>query len=508
VSGGVAGADEELQAILDATMDVIVVFDSDRRFLSVNDAACRFYGRAREELLGARLDDLIGTERAEADWEGFLTAERIAQGMLEHVWEGEQDGRRRVLEVRARPEFLPGRHLFVLRDVTERRVLEDQLRQAQKMEAVGQLAGGVAHDFNNLLTVIGGYSEIARRRIGAGPGANELSKVERAVARASELTRQLLAFSRQQVMDPVPLDLGEVVAGLLPMLRRLIGEDIEIAVLADRQLPSVLADRSQIEQVVVNLAVNGRDAMPTGGTLTIETRPAGDDVCLAVTDTGVGMSRETMEHVFEPFFTTKEVGQGTGLGLATVHGIVSQSGGRVHVYSEPDLGTSFKVYLPATDRTSGVQPAAPGAGAETLGGGEAVLLCEDEAGVRHLIEYVLTTHGYKVLTADGPHAALELAAEGDERIDVLVTDVIMPDMSGPELARRMQPLRPGLRTLFVSGYTAETVRGRGRLPRGSAFLEKPFDQLSLLRAVRALLDQRAPTTAARRPPRGAARPPR
>src|SRR5919197_5653378 len=200
---------------------------------------------------------------------------------------------RALIEVGSRPELLPGRHLFVLRDVTERRTLEEQLRQAQKMEAVGQLAGGVAHDFNNLLTVIGGYSEIARRRIGAGPGANELVEVERAAERAAQLTRQLLAFSRQQVMDPVSLDLGEVVDGLLPMLRRLIGEDIEIAVLADDALPAVLADRSQIEQVIVNLAVNGRDAMPTGGTLTIETRRVGEDVCLAVTDTGVGMDRET-----------------------------------------------------------------------------------------------------------------------------------------------------------------------------------------------------------------------
>jgi two-component system, cell cycle sensor histidine kinase and response regulator CckA len=499
----VAGFDDELQAILDATMDVIVVFDSDRRFVSVNDAACEFYGRTRKQLLGSRLDDLIGTERAEADWEGFLTEERIAQGMLEHVWEGEQDGRRRVLEVRSRPEFLPGRHLFVLRDVTERRALEDQLRQSQKMEAVGQLAGGVAHDFNNLLTVIGGYSEIARRRIGAGPGANELVEVERAAERATQLTRQLLAFSRQQVMDPVSLDLREVVAGLLPMLRRLIGEDIEIAVLAGDALPAVLADRSQIEQVVVNLAVNARDAMPTGGTLTIETRAVGDDVCLAVTDTGVGMARETLDHVFEPFFTTKEVGQGTGLGLATVHGIVSQSGGRVHVYSEPGLGTSFKVYLPATDRASASGREVDGADGDALGGDETVLLCEDEEGVRHLVEYILTTNGYKVLSTDGPRAALERAVEGSEPIDVLVTDVIMPDMSGPELARRIQSLRPGLRTLFVSGYTAETVRGRGKLPPGSAFIEKPFDQPSLLRAVRALLNDPA------RPPRPrAARPPR
>jgi two-component system, cell cycle sensor histidine kinase and response regulator CckA len=506
VSEGVAGIHDELQAILDATMDAVVVFGSDRRFLSVNDAACRFYGRTREELLGARLDDLIGPERAAADWDGFLTEERIAQGMLEHVWEGEQDGHRRVLEVRSRPEFLPGRHLFVLRDVTERRALEDQLRQAQKMEAVGQLAGGVAHDFNNLLTVIGGYSEIARRRIGAGPGANELVEVERAAERATQLTRQLLAFSRQQVMDAVSLDLGEVTAGLLPMLRRLIGEDIEIAVLADDALPAVLADRSQIEQVIVNLAVNGRDAMPTGGTLTIETRPVGDDVCLAVTDTGVGMTRETLDRVFEPFFTTKEVGQGTGLGLATVHGIVSQSGGRVHVYSEPDLGTSFKVYLPATDQSAAAERPGDRADLDRLGGGETVLLCEDEEGVRHLVEYVLTANGYRVLATDAPHAALERAVDGKAAIDLLVTDVIMPDMSGPELARRMQSLRPGLRTLFVSGYTAETVRGRGKLPPGSAFLEKPFDQLSLLRSVRSLLDERASAARPPRPP--AARPPR
>jgi two-component system, cell cycle sensor histidine kinase and response regulator CckA len=481
----VAGFDDELQAILDATMDVVVVFDSDRRFLSVNDAACRFYGRSREQLLGSRLDDLIGAERAAADWDGFLSPERVAQGMVEHVWEGEQDGQRLVLEVRSRPEFLPGRHLFVLRDVTESRRLEAQLRQAQKMEAIGQLAGGVAHDFNNLLTVIGGYSEIARRRIGAGPGAAELLEVERAAERASQLTRQLLAFSRQQVLDPRPLDLGEVATGLLPMLRRLIGEDIEIAMLAAPGLPSVLADRSQIEQVIVNLSVNARDAMPSGGTLTIETRTVDERVALIVTDTGVGMAAETLEHIFEPFFTTKTVGEGTGLGLATVHGIVTQSGGEILVYSEPGLGTSFKLYLPVSGEAPEQPEAAPGE--DDLRGDETVLLCEDEEGVRHLIEHVLTNHGYRVLSAAGPLQALEIAAE--RAIDVLVSDVIMPDLSGPELASRLESLQPGVRTLFVSGYTAETVRGRGRLPEDSAFLEKPFHQLSLLRAIRALIDQ-------------------
>ena len=466
-------------------MDKIVVLDSDRRFLWANDAACRFYGRAREQLLGSRLDDLIGRKRAEADWAGFLTEERIAQGMLEHIWDGEQDGARLVMEVRSQPEFLPGKHLFVLRDITERRRIEEQLRQAQKMEAIGQLAGGVAHDFNNLLTVIGGYTEIARRNIGAGPGGNELAEVVRATERAAQLTRQLLAFSRQQMLDPAPLDLGEVAAALVPMLRRLIGEDIEIAMLAAPGLPSVLADRSQLEQVVLNLAVNARDAMPSGGTLTIETRVIDERVALIVTDTGVGMEREVLDRVFEPFFTTKGVGQGTGLGLATVHGIVNQSGGEILVYSEPGLGTSFKVYLPVSGEAAESADARDTSDVERLHGDETVLLCEDEDGVRHLIETVLTNHGYRVLAAAGPLQALEIAAERD--IDVLVSDVIMPDLSGPELARRMESLRPGVRTLFVSGYTAETVRSRGRLPADSAFLEKPFHQLSLLRAIRGLL---------------------
>jgi two-component system, cell cycle sensor histidine kinase and response regulator CckA len=275
------------------------------------------------------------------------------------------------------------------------------------------------------------------------------------------------------------------------MLRRLIGEDIEIAMLAAPGLPSVLADRSQIEQVILNLSVNARDAMPSGGTLTIETRAVRDRVALIVTDTGVGMTRETLDHVFEPFFTTKETGRGTGLGLAMVHGIVTQSGGEIVVYSEPDLGTSFKVYLPISGDAAA--PAAADAASEIdqLRGHETVLVCEDEAGVRHLIEYVLTSHGYTVLATDGPLVALERAAEHAEPIDLLISDVIMPDLSGPELARRLESVR----TLFVSGYTAETVSGRGRLPADSAFLEKPFDQLSLLRAVRALLDQ--PATRAR-----------
>ncbi len=477
----------ELGAVLDAAMDAIVVVDGDRRFVSANAAAGDLYGVPVETLIGQRMDDFLGAERAERDFRRFL-----AQGGVEGTWEGEHGGERRILDIRGTAEYRPGLHLFILRDVSARRRLEDQLRQSQKMEAVGQLAGGIAHDFNNLLTVISGYGRLAQRRIGAGPGAQELHEVERATERATQLTRQLLAFSRQQVLDPVVLDVNEVIESLMPMLDRLIGDDVAVAVLAAAGLPAVRADRAQVEQVIINLAINARDAMPAGGTLTIETQPAGADVCIAVTDTGVGISRELAERVFEPFFTTKETGQGTGLGLATVHGIVTQSGGRVTLYSEPGLGTTFRVFLP---QTGAAEAPAEGAGYdETNGyaGTEAILVCEDEEGVRRLIEVILTTEGYRVLATGDPREALEIAAS-DATIDALVSDVIMPEMSGPDLAQRLKTLRPGLRTLFISGYTAETVRGRGRLPLGSAFLEKPFDQASLLRSLRALLDQPAPT---------------
>jgi two-component system cell cycle sensor histidine kinase/response regulator CckA len=472
----------ELAAVLDAAMDAIVVIDGERRFISANAAAGRLYGVSAEDLIGRRMDDFLGSERAGRDFAIFL-----ARGGVEGSWEGAHGGEHRVLDIRGKAEFRPGLHLFVLRDVSARRRLEDQLRQAQKMEAVGQLAGGIAHDFNNLLTVISGYGRLAQRRIGAGPGAQELNEVARATERATQLTRQLLAFSRQQVLDPVVLDVNEVITGLLPMLDRLIGDDVAVAVLAGEELPSVRADRAQVEQVIINLAINARDAMPAGGTLTFETS-GGEEVCLAVTDTGVGMSRDVVERAFEPFFTTKETGQGTGLGLATVHGIVTQSGGRVTIYSEPGLGSTFRVYLPAVGAPGDTPAAAEENGGGRLGGSETILVCEDEDGVRLLIEVILRGEGYEVLSTAGPREALELAASG-RRVDALVSDVIMPEMSGPDLAQRLKTLRPGLRTLFISGYTAETVRGRGKLPLGSAFLEKPFDHKSLLRALRALLDQ-------------------
>ena len=389
----------------------------------------------------------------------------------------------------------------VVQIANDRRKLEEQLRQAHKMEAVGQLAGGIAHDFNNLLTVISGYSELAQMKLGPGPGASELGEIDRAAERAAQLTRQLLTFARQQVLEPTALDLSEITRALAPMLHRLIGEDIHVVMRLADDLPPILADRAQVEQVVVNLAINARDAMPTGGTVTLETRALDLDehyarehlvkaqgyVCLTVTDTGTGIPAERLEHIFEPFFTTKGAGQGTGLGLATVHGVVTQSGGHVQVYSETGYGTTFKVYFPAAVGAVADAPIDEPAPIR-LTGTETILLCEDEDAVRGLLVLLLTDAGYEVLAACRPTEALELAQSHDGRIAALVTDVILPDMPGPELAERLVALRAGLPTLFLSGYSGDTLRDRGNLPPDSAFLEKPFDRDTLLRQMRALLD--------------------
>jgi signal transduction histidine kinase len=499
----------ELEAVLDAALDAIVVVDSERRVLSANEAATAILERPRPELVGLSLDGGVLTGLDDSRWQSFL-----ADGSFEDVLTLEHaDGVRREVEARGRAEFLPGRHLLVLRDVTDRRRLESQLRQAQKMEAIGRFAGGVAHDFNNLLTAVSGFSAIARRKVADGPGAAEIDQVDRAAERATRLTYQLLAFAREQIVEPVVLDLGEVVTSLMPMLTRLIGEDVETVVVADHA-SSILADRGQLEQVIVNLAVNARDAMPSGGTLTIETRDETVDrryaashagvqpgrfVCLTVTDTGGGISPETRQHLFEPFYTTKEQGRGTGLGLATVHGIVTQSGGHIGVYSEPKLGTTFKLYFPIT--TAVAPTAAPEATrpAGDLAGTETVLLCEDDELVRMYIEEILREFGYTVVSCARPSEAIDFATRDDEPIAVLVTDIVMPQMSGPELAERLKASDPELKILFLSGYSAETIRQRGGLPVESAFLEKPFDDVSLLRTMRALLDTSSERDALRAP---------
>ncbi len=378
----------------------------------------------------------------------------------------------------------------VLTLAAERTAGEERLRQAQKMAAVGRLAGGVAHDFNNLLTAISGYVAIARAQVGAGAGARELAEAERATERAAEVTRQLLAVSRRQVLEPALVDLGAVAEELAPMLRRLIGAHVEVSLALADGLAPVLADRGQLAQVLLNLAVNAGDAMPDGGTLTIATARLDDgEVGFVVTDTGQGMPPDVIEHAFEPFFTTKAPGHGTGLGLATVHGIVDQSGGRVAVRSALGEGAEFTVAFPSAARgpTVGDRPAPADAG--RVDGDETVLLCEDATAVRQLLEHVLAANGYHVLPAALPSEAIEIALTHPGRIDALLTDVIMPEMAGPELAEQVRAVRPGLPTLFVSGYTAETLSSRGGLPPGSAFVEKPFAAATLLQALRGLLDQ-------------------
>ncbi len=392
--------------------------------------------------------------------------------------------------------------IAVQHDVTERKLLEQQFRQAQKMEAIGQLAGGVAHDFNNLLTAILGYAELLAEKLKDRPReAEDLDEIRKAGERAASLTRQLLAFSRQQVFERKVLDLNRLIAEIEKMLRRLIGEDVDLVTVLDPALAYVWADAGQLEQVVMNLAVNARDAMPRGGKLTIETsnveldeeyarlhtpvRP-GRYVMIAVSDTGVGMDAATRSRIFEPFFTTKERGKGTGLGLATVYGIVKQSGGYIWAYSEPGKGSTFKIYLPPADQS--LLPEEDRVGeTPSVRGTETVLLVEDEESVRTLSRAILESYGYRVLEAAGAEEAIETVRAYQQPIHLLLTDVIMPSMGGPDLASRIRTLRPGIKVLYMSGYTDETIFRHGHLEQGRLFLQKPFTPEALARKVREAL---------------------
>jgi PAS domain S-box-containing protein len=391
-------------------------------------------------------------------------------------------------------------------DISERKLMEMQSQQARRMEAIGRLAGGIAHDFNNLLTIIKGYTELARERTeGQTALRNDIERIDDATERAAALVRQLLAFSRKQVLQPKNLDLNAIVGGLEQLLRRLMGEDIRMHVKMSAELGTIKADPSQIEQVLMNLVVNARDAMPHGGKLIVETcnteldhayasdhvsvKP-GRYVMLAVSDSGTGMSPETVAHIFEPFFTTKGGTRGTGLGLSTSYGIVKQSGGYIWVYSEPEHGTTFKVYLPRVDESA--EPAAavrlktaPQKGTETI------LLVEDEEAVRDLTETVLTSYGYKVIVTQDPEDAQSIAATGLP-IHLVLTDVVMPSMSGRELARKLTQKNPNLRVLYMSGYTDDIIATGGVLEAGIAFLQKPFTPALLAQKVREVLDAAAP----------------
>jgi len=412
-------------------------------------------------------------------------------------------GRRQPMCLKLSYGFIPGDMVIQhAEDVTEQRHIEEQLRMAHRLESVGRLAGGVAHDFNNLLSVIINYAGFALEELQDHDVVREdLEEVRKAGQRAAALTRQLLAFSRKQVLKPEVLNLNDVVQGIEGMLRRLLGEDIRIITMLADDLGRVEADPGQIEQVIMNLAVNARDAMPQGGTLVIETSnetldeaysldhppmEPGRFVLLSVSDTGCGMEAEVRQHLFEPFFTTKEPGRGTGLGLATVYGIVKQSGGYVWVYSEPGKGSTFKIYLPRID-----MPAEPSVGRRTGGhrGDETILVVEDEEAVRRLTERILTSAGYRVMSASSGEEALRLTAGCQDRIDLLLTDVVMPGMNGRELAERMTQEMPSLAVLFMSGYTDESISHHGVLDSGVRIVSKPFSSAELTQRVRECLDE-------------------
>jgi PAS domain S-box-containing protein len=391
----------------------------------------------------------------------------------------------------------------IIVDITDRKLLEGQLQQARRMEAVGRLAGGIAHDFNNLLTIIKGYTELALGRAKVQPELRtDIERIEDASERAAGLVRQLLAFSRRQVLQPKVLDLNSIVVGLDKLLRRLMDEDIEMVTLAGKDVGAIKADPGQIEQVIMNLVVNARDAMPEGGRLTIETSNVDLDggyakdhasvkpgryVMLVVSDTGIGMSADTVAHIFEPFYTTKESGRGTGLGLSTVYGIVKQSGGYIWVYSEPGKGSAFKVYLPRVDEP--VETLTPGKGqAANRKGTETVLLVEDDPQVRELTRTVLVAQGYFIVEAAGPEDAERIVENERAEIHLLLTDVIMPGMSGRELAKRLTARLPRMRVLYMSGYTYNIIAHGGNLEAGVAFLQKPFTPSALVEKVREVLD--------------------
>ncbi len=476
------------------------------RFLSANRALARILGYdSPAELLGLDMTRDVYADPAERqrllDRDSYTERE---YDEVEATWK-RKDGRRLTvqLSVRAVRDGSGGVEYYetFVRDVTEQRRLEGQLLQAQKMEAVGRLAGGVAHDFNNLLTVILSYSDLLLEDLPPEiPDRADVAEIRKAAVAASSLTRQLLAFSRQQVLEPRVLDVNTVVASTEKLLTRLLGEDVSLTTTLAAALGAVKVDPGQLEQIIMNLAVNARDAMPRGGRLSIETanvemdesyvhghplaRP-GHYVMLAVSDTGTGMDAATQARIFEPFFTTKEAGKGTGLGLATVYGIVRQSSGFIWVYSEPGHGTSFKIYLPRVD-----EPVSP-AGApapQVVGGSETVLVVEDVAAVRAVTRQMLERQGYCVLEAANGATALSLARQHQSAIHLLVTDVVMPEVSGRELADQLVQLRPDMKVLFMSGYTDDAVVRHGILQEGIAYLQKPFTPDTLARKVRAVLD--------------------
>ncbi|MBI3927888.1 MAG: response regulator [Armatimonadetes bacterium] len=478
----------ELQRLFESTPEALMILDSEGVLLDLNPTACGLLGLSSEQLLGRRFRDFAAPGVDAAAILSILREKRRYDGECTLM---RPDGTVRELEIHAVPNFIPGRHLVGFHDVTERKSLQQQLLHAQKMEAVGRLAGGVAHDFNNLLTVIGGYSDLLLASMPAQDQARQaIEEIAKAAERAADLTRQLLAFGRRQMLSPIVLDLNSLVADARRMLQRLIGADVELETRLAPSLSPVRVDPGQMMQVLVNLAVNARDAMPQGGRLILESSeqtvsgstevPDGNYAILTVTDTGVGMDGAVRSQVFEPFFTTKSPDQGTGLGLSTVYGIVKQSDGHIEVSSAPGQGTTFQIYLPASSEPPS-PPFPTGAGAMPRGS-ETILLVEDEDAVRTFLRASLGRCGYRVVEAANGEEALVLAAELGSRLDLLVSDVVLPRLGGPDLARRLRADRPDLRVLLTSGYS------RGSDLATFPFLRKPFTAEVLANRVREVLD--------------------
>jgi len=502
--------EELFRLITENAADMIAVVDSNGRRLYNSPSYQKILGYTDQELRSTNALDQVHAEDTEKVLKAAAEARRTGLGTALEYRMRHKDGSWRVLESKASTVVTEGqveKLVIVNRDVTERKHLEEQFRQSQKMEAVGRLSGGMAHDFNNLLGVIIGYGEVVQEGTPAeSPLRQCVDEMLKAGHRAAALTRQLLAFSRQQVMDPHVLDLNVVVKDMEKMLKRLIGEDIQLKTDLDPALASIKADQGQLEQVLMNLAVNARDAMPKGGEVKLTTSNfhmdeafvrrypypvvAGDYILLTVADTGIGMDATTRARVFEPFFTTKEKGKGTGLGLSMVYGVVKQSGGYIDVLSEPEAGATFNIYLPKAEHHPEAQRLKDEL-SDPLHGTETLLLVEDEVSLRKLSRHLLELCGYQVLEAESGADALARSAEHDGVIHLLLTDVVMPGMSGRTLADELVKQRSDICVLYMSGYTGQTVGEHGVLAEGSFFLPKPFTRETLARKVREALDGRS-----------------
>ncbi len=498
-------SEKRFRTLVDQAVDAFFLFDTDGNFVDVNRQACNSLGYNREELLSMTISDIDGTDEAIKSWGKYW--ECLASGdpvTIEAVYR-RKDGTSFPVEVGLGLLELGGQ-AFILglaREISERKLLEEQLRHAQKMEAIGRLSGGVAHDFNNILTTILGYSEMAMMKIQEDASIyKDIKAIHTAGERAAALTRQLLAFSRKQVMEMRVINLNDLIANMGSMLARLIGEDVEMEQQMQASNANIMADAGQIEQIVMNLAVNARDAMPYGGRLVIETDEVeldenyahknkgikpGSYIMLSITDTGTGMSQKVVEKIFEPFFTTKKVGKGTGLGLATVYGIVKQHNGQIFVYSEPDIGTTFKIYFPAASGPvenridKKMKTMAPGT--------EAVLVVDDEPSVLRLISDTLEPLGYRILKASCGKDALAICEKKKGKIDLLLTDVIMPGMNGWELAKAIKAICPNIKLAFTSGYTDNVITHLGVLNPEVFFLSKPLLPSVLTAKLREILDK-------------------